>query len=172
MSGPRRLVFSLALVAALVSLVVIAMVTVALFAPAEEQDKGGPEPMDALLGLLDLHGVLGRQPEERPEAQRDAPVPRERLARFVADLDARDPFLTDLYLGFAVGALARHQGRLFVERQGSRAVISAGDARIALVLTPSGWQVVLEESVPGEIKRRAAEEHRRFLDAQARAAAR
>jgi hypothetical protein len=135
----------------------------------DDSAKGGPDPLDTARGLLGLHGLAGRQPEERPEAQRDAPVLRERLARFVADLDARDPFLTDLYVGFAVGALARHQGRLFVERQGNRAVLSAGDARIVLVLTPSGWQVVLEESVPDEIKRRAAEEHRRFLDARARA---
>jgi len=128
----------------------------------------GPDPLEAVRGLLTLHGLAGRQPEERPEAQREAPVRREDLTRFVADLDARDPFLTDLYVGFVVGALARHQGRLFVERQGSRAVISAGDARLALAMTPAGWKVVLEESVPDEIKRRAAEEHQRFLDAKAR----
>lgn len=140
--------------------------------PAGAPVAAGPDPLATAQGLLELHGLSGRQPEERPEDLRDAPVPRERLARFAADLDARDPFLTDLYVGFVVGALARHQGRLFIERQGNRAVISAGDARIALVLAPSGWQVVLEESVPDEIKRRAAEEHQRYIDAKARAGAR
>ena len=174
MSTLRRLVFSLALVAALVSLAVIVMVTVALFQPPghsdEERQPPSPDPLEAVRGLLELHGLAGRQPEHRPEAQRETVVPSEQLARFVADLGGRDPFLTELYVGFAVGALARHQQRLFVERQGNRAVISAGDARIALVLTPSGWQVVLEESVPDEIKRRAAEEHRRYLDAKRPAA--
>jgi hypothetical protein len=134
----------------------------------DDPGEKGPDPLETARGLLALHGLSGRQPEERPEAQRDAPVPREQLARFVADLETRDPFLTDLYVGFVVGALARHQGRLFVERQGSRAVTSAGDARVVLTLTPAGWKVVLEESVPDEIKRRAAEEHARFLEAKAR----
>lgn len=166
MSAPRRLVLSLGLIAALVSLIVLGMVAVALFSPADKDDPSHPpDPLETVRGLLDLHGLAGRQPEERPADLREKPVEPAALARFVADLDGRDAFLTDLYAGFVVGTLARHQDRLFLERRGPRTVISAGNARVVLALTGEGWKVVLEESIPDEIRRRAAEEHRRFLAA-------
>ena len=68
-----------------------------------------------------------------------------------------------------VGALARFQDKLVATAGGGRATVIAGRARIALRLAGESWQIVLEESVPQEIKDRAAIEKRRFDEARARA---
>ena len=130
--------------------------------PPEPQ---GPDPLDAVREILRLHDLEGRQPEERSPQAREREVDRAALSRLVADLDARDPFLSDLYVGFVVGALARHQTRLFVSRMGNRAEVSAGDARIVLVLDGGRWKILLGDSVPDEIERRAAQEKRRYEEA-------
>lgn len=128
-----------------------------------------PDPLATARELLALHDVLGRQPEDRPDETRAAAIDRQALARLIADLEGRDPFVTDLYVGFVVGALARFQDKLVATAGGGRATVIAGRARIAMRLAGESWQIVLEESVPQEIKDRAAAEKRRFDEARARA---
>ncbi len=127
----------------------------------------GPDPRVAAHDLLALHGLVGRQPEERSEQEREQEIDPQALGRLIADLEEHDPFLADIYVGFVLGVLARHQTRLVVDRLGSRAVIIAGKARIVVVLDAGSWKIVLGESVPDEIKRRALEEQRRFDEAKA-----
>jgi len=126
------------------------------------------DPRDTALALLALHDLEGQQPEERSDESKRSEVHREALAELIGDLDSTDRFTADLYVGFIVGALARHQTRLFVSRQGSRAVVSAGKARIALRLDGAKWRIVLAESVPDEIKRRAVEAKQAYEAAKAR----
>lgn len=128
--------------------------------PAERSN--GPDPRETAARLLAMHELVGKLPEQRSEKSRSEPVPQERLREVIADLDARDPFLSELYTGFVVGALARAQDELFVERRGAHAVLWAGRARIVMKREGDRWKVVLEKSVPEAVKRRAAEEKRRF----------
>jgi hypothetical protein len=132
---------------------------------------GGEEGADGVRAaaerLLALHGLRGRQPEDLSQAERDAPVDRAAIAALVADADAYDPFTSDLYVGFVVGALAKSQGRWTTALDGDRAVVAAGNARIAFVRRDGAWQATLGASVPDEIKKRAAEEKRRYDAARA-----
>jgi hypothetical protein len=138
---------------------------------AEEPDPEAvavPDPLQTARDLLALHDVLGRQPEERPDRAKQEPVDRRALAALISDLDGRDPFVTDLYVGFVVGALARYQKKLVATASAGRATVVAGRARVAMRLEGERWKVVLEESVPAEIKERAAAEKRRFEEARDR----
>jgi hypothetical protein len=83
--------------------------------------------------LLAAHHLLGRQPEELTKEEKDTPVDQKVIEALVADLGAYDPFIRDLYVGFVVGALARHQGRWITSIDGDRATIAAGDVRVAFV---------------------------------------
>ena len=126
------------------------------------------DPRETTRALLALHELEGKQPEDRSDDTKRAEVHREALSELIADLDRTDRFIADLYVGFVVGALARHQTRLFVTREGSRAVVSAGKARIVLRLAQGRWRIVLAESVPPEVKRRAVEAKRSYDQARAR----
>jgi hypothetical protein len=128
-----------------------------------------PDPLVTARELLALHDLLGRQPEDRSDEIKQGEVDRQTLAALVSDYHGRDPFVTDLYVGFVVGALARYQDTLVATAGSGRATVVAGRARIAMKLEGSKWRVVLEESVPREIKDRAAAEQRRFEEAKARA---
>lgn len=128
-----------------------------------------PDPLVTARELLALHDLLGRRPEDRSDESKQREVDREALAVLVADGAGRDPFVTDLYVGFVVGALARYQDELVATAGGGRATVIAGRARIAMKLEDGKWRVVLEESVPQEIKDRAAAEKQRFDEAKARA---
>ena len=133
--------------------------------------SGGEEGADGVRAaaekLLALHGLLGRQPEELSRAERDAPVDRKAVAGLVADVGSCDEFISDLYVGFVVGALAKHQGRWTTAMDGAQAIVAAGDARILFVREDGAWKVSLAASVPDEIKKRAAEEKQRFEAAKA-----
>lgn len=135
----------------------------------EPESEEVPDPLQSARELLALHDVLGRQPEDRPDEFKAQAIDRQALARLIADLGGRDPFVTDLYVGFVVGALARFQDKLVATAGAGRATVIAGRARIAMRLEGQTWRIVLEESVPQEIKDRAAAEKRRFDEAKARA---
>ena len=118
----------------------------------------GPDPMTTVRSLLSLHDLLGKQPEERGASARSKPPDPAELNRLFADYDRLDPFLGNLYVGFVTGALARNQGRLFVSRQGDRAEVSAGRLRVIMKRSEGRYRIVLEKTVPYEIKARAARE--------------
>ncbi len=122
----------------------------------------GSDPLATVRDLLRLHDLLGKQPEERSDKTRNTKVKRSALNPLFTDLEDPGPFLSDLYVGFVVGALARNQGRLFVSRQGGRAEVTAGKARIVLKLAGNRFRIVLSESIPEDIKKRAAQEKIRF----------
>lgn len=130
-----------------------------------------PPPSDAVTAvaerLLEAHHLLGRQPEELTPGEKAAPVDGSALAPLVADPGDHDPFIGDLYVGFVVGALARHQGRWVTSIDGDRATIAAGDVRVALVRRGGAWKIDLAASIPDVIKARAAEEKARFDAAKA-----
>jgi len=134
----------------------------------EAQDGEGP--LATARALLALHDLQGRQPEERTKESVEKEVDREALAGLVEDLEGRDGFITDVYLGFVLGSLARNQTRLSAAREGTRAVIRAGKAAVVLDLAGGRWKVDLEASVPEEIKRRAIEEKKSYEEAKANAA--
>lgn len=132
-----------------------------------ENDYGtpAPDPTSAVVELLVLHDMLGKQPEERTEQSRKKEVNREKLADLFTDMVGRDRFLTDLYVGFVAGAIARNQKRLSVRTNGDKAEIAAGKATIVMRLADGRWRISLDESVPEEIKKLAAAEKARFDNA-------
>ncbi|MCK9462332.1 MAG: hypothetical protein M0R80_22125 [Proteobacteria bacterium] len=130
-------------------------------------EEGAAGPRAAAEDLLALHGLLGRQPESFTEEERSAPVDRGAVAQLVSDLGAYDEFTGDLYVGFVVGALATQQGRWTTSMDGDRAVVAAGQARIAFVRRGGAWKVELAASVPEPIRKRAAEEKLRYEAAKA-----
>lgn len=147
----------------------LTVLVVLALACGEEGQKSPPDVPDPLIAareLLALHDLLGRQPDERTAESQEQEIDRAALTRLVADLEHREPFISDLYVGFVVGALARFQDRLVATVIGSRATIVAGRARIVLQLDNGKWKFVLEESVPAEIKERATAEKRRYEAAQ------
>jgi hypothetical protein len=131
----------------------------------DRADADGPRA--AAEHLLALHGLLGRKPGELTQEEKDAPVDRAAIAALVTDLGAYDVFTGDLYVGFVVGALAEQQGRWTTATDGARALIAAGGARIVFVRRGGAWKADLAASVPAEIKKRAAEEKRRYEAAKA-----
>ncbi len=149
----------------------IAFLTVMACNPTSESplSSKGPDPLATVRKLLELHELVGRQPEERSLETRKKDVDLKALGELFEDFDGKDPFLRDVYIGFVVGVLARNQGRLFVSRQGNRAEISAGKAKVVLRRDNSQFRIVLKESVPKEIVTRANEEKDRFKEAKERA---
>jgi hypothetical protein len=117
--------------------------------------------------LLALHHLLGRQPESLAQEEKDAPVDPKALDALILDRGAFDPFVGDLYVGFVVGALARHQGRWITTVEGGAAAIQAGDVRVQLAETGGAWKIDLAASIPGIIKQRAAEEKKSYDAAKA-----
>jgi hypothetical protein len=144
-----------------------ALVLAVVAAAACKGAEGAQGPRAAAERLLQLHGLLGRQPEELTQAEKDAPVDRKAVAGLVDDVGAYDEFISDLYVGFVVGALAKHQGRWTTAMDGAQAIIAAGGARILFVRKDGAWKVSLAASVPDEIRKRAAEEKRRYEAAKA-----
>jgi len=132
-----------------------------------DDGAGAAGPRATAERLLELHGLLGRQPEELTPEQKGATVDRAAVAGLVADLGAYDEFTGDLYVGFVVGALAEQQGRWTTAMDGARALIAAGNARILFVRRNGAWKVDLAASVPDVIKERAAEEKIRYEAAKA-----
>jgi hypothetical protein len=143
------------------------LVAAAVAACRSGGEEGAQGPRAAAERLLALHGLLGRQPEALTQAEKDAPVDRKAVAGLVDDVGAFDQFTSDLYVGFVVGALAKHQGRWTTAMDGAQAIIAAGGARILFVRKDGAWRVSLAASVPDEIKKRAAEEKRRYEAAKA-----
>jgi hypothetical protein len=135
--------------------------------PANEPT--GPDPLATVRTLLGVHDLLGKQPEERSDETRHKEVDRKLLEPLFKDLDNGDPFISNLYVGFIVGALARNQGRLYVAKRGVRAEITAGDVRVVLLLDGDKWKIALGESIPQEIVKRAQEEKIKFDEAKKRA---
>ena len=123
----------------------------------KDQDKTDG-PLKTAKELLQLHGLLGVQPEQRSEELRKREVDPKALEDLVADLDGQEKFLTDLYIGFVLGALARNQDTLSVSVGSSRARIMAGNLKIWFVMKNGRWKVSLSETVPNEVKKRALEE--------------
>ena len=123
-------------------------------------------PGDTVLKLLDLHNLAGKLPEERTKESSEAEVDRAKLAALIMDLDEHDPFIADIYVGFVLGVLARHQARLFVTVEGSRAEVTAGRAGVKMRLVDGNWKIVLGESVPREIKERAIVEKKNYEEAK------
>jgi len=150
--------------------VCLAIVAVLLGCSAEPAPEQVPDPLVTARELLALHDVLGRAPEDRPDESKEREVDRQALTALIADPGGRDPFVTDLYVGFVVGALARYQDKLVATASAGRATVVAGRARIAMRLEGARWKIVLEESVPDEIKERAAAEKRRYDEAKTRGA--
>lgn len=138
--------------------------------PDKVPDRG-VQPLKAVERLLSLHDLNGRQPEERSAESRNREVDRGKLEALVSDLNKHDPFTSNLYVGFIVGALARYQTRLMVTQSGDRAEIMAGKARVVMRRADNEWRFVLDESIPEVIQQRAAEEKRRFESARAMSAA-
>ena len=158
MRGTKRLVF---LTATLISMILLS-------ACAKEEAPSVPDPREAAEALLRLHGLAGRQPEDRSDEEKDTEVDRDALAALVKDMDAHDPFIADIYTGFVVGALARNQETLTAVVNGERGTIIAGKARVVLALEDGKWRFVLGDSVPPEIVERAREEKQKFEEAKAR----
>ena len=130
-------------------------------------DEKASSPGDTVLKLLDLHNLAGKLPEERTKESSEAEVDRAKLAALIMDLDEHDPFIADIYVGFVLGVLASHQARLFVTVEGSRAEVAAGRALVKMRLVDGNWKIVLGESVPREIKKRAFVEKRNYEEAKA-----
>ncbi len=134
--------------------------------PAKEQT--GPNPLATVRELLRLHDLVGRQPEERSDETKKKEVDRSSLGTLIADLDAEDRFISDVYVGFVIGALARNQGRLFVSRKGETAYVTAGTVKVVLRLQGGIWKIVLSETIPAEIKKQAALSKAQFEQAKKR----
>lgn len=130
---------------------------------ASAPEETGPRP--AVQELLAAHHLLGKQPEQRTDKEREADVDEETVSRFFADSRDFDPFIADLYRGFVLGALARHQSRLFIDTRGSKATVHAGGAAVVMSLEGGRWRVVLKESIPAAIAERAAREKVHFDEA-------
>ena len=128
-------------------------------APDEERD-----PLATTSKLLEAHGLVGRTPDQRSPAERDRPIDKALLRPLFSDLDDYEPFIADIYVGFVVGALAEHQKRLFVSRQGLRSRVSAGQLDVQLKLEEGRWRIILAETIPEVIKKRAAAEKQRVVN--------
>lgn len=151
------------------SLITAALFAASILACCCTQKEEQADPSKAIITLLDLHDLAGKQPDQRSPDSRRKEVDRSKLEPLIADLDAHDPFIADVYLGFVLGVLAHNQSRLYVERAGSEATVFAGKATVSMRLVDGRWKVVLGDSVPPEIKERAALEKKSFEEAKARA---
>lgn len=128
----------------------------------DDSQTRGKNPLQTLNRLLELHGLSGKQPEERTEEAKSRMVTRADLAPLVGDLDNYDSFLSNLYVGFIVGVVARHQTRLYVSTTGDRADVTAGKAQVVLYLDDGNYRISLKDSIPPEIVQRAELEKRKI----------
>ncbi|MCU0663308.1 MAG: hypothetical protein MUC50_13405 [Myxococcota bacterium] len=133
----------------------------AVFAGCNNQPL--PTPQDTVRDLLELHGLWGRAPQERSLAEREKAVEKERLFPLFTDLAQEDPFLAHLYLGFVVGALARHQQHLVYTAEGSTVEVRAGDVRISMHRGENRFRIALSESIPQIVRQRAEAEKERLV---------
>ncbi len=127
-----------------------------------------PDPRLTVSKLLAVHGVLGKDADQRTSGDRKKRIGTADLKALFVDYDNFDPFLADLYVGFVVGALARFQDRLVVNRTLNRTVITAGKATVVMQLDDNGWRILLGRSVPEAIKARAKLEMARMAERLAR----
>ncbi len=156
-----RGILSPALTGALSAFVLVMACTPNPGPPAATQ---GPDPLTTVRELLQLHDLVGKQPEERSVKTRKQEVDPKALSQLFYDFEADDPFLRELYIGFVIGVLARNQGRLFVSTHGNRAEIAAGKAKVLLKRDQDRYRIVLKESIPKEIVKRAKQEQARFKE--------
>jgi hypothetical protein len=121
--------------------------------------------METIDALLELHGLRGLMPEERSREVRARAVDESALEALFWDYRARDPFLTSLYVGFVVGALARHQHILAMTKRGHRATVHAGDLAVQMSYNSHDhrWQIVLDKTIPETVKARARVEKARLV---------
>lgn len=131
--------------------------------PASNPTQASPRV--AVQDLLAAHHLLGRQPEERTQEEKKANLDEQTLSLFFADSQGFEPFIADIYRGFVLGALTRHQTHLFIDTRGEKATVRAGDVAVVMRLDNGRWKVVLKESIPSEIAKRAALEKARVEDA-------
>jgi hypothetical protein len=143
-----------------------ALFTLAMLLCCNRETEPGA-PIDTVMTLLELHGLKGRLPQDRPRELVDQPIPRENLLPLFVDLEFLDPFIGDLYTGFVVGALSRHQDRLFETRSDDRATFGAGQAVIHLKRENGIWKILLEASIPEALKDQAQAEKARYENAKA-----
>jgi hypothetical protein len=129
-------------------------------------DPSGSDPIATVHQLLRLHGLLGKQPEERSHKTKNREVSMASLTPLFVNLEKHDPFLRDLYVGFVVGALARYQGKLFISKHGNEAEVRAGNLTVTMKLKDGHYKVDLEKTIPAAIKQRANREKVRYAEAQ------
>lgn len=123
-----------------------------------ERDVPEAAPMETVDKLLTLHGVQGKLPEDRSAEARRRAVDQAALETLFVDFDEHDPFLANLYVGFVVGVLSRHQQALIMTRKGHRAVLHAGKVGVVMTLVDRQWRIDLGRTVPEVIKKRARAE--------------
>jgi len=129
---------------------------------SDEANSNNKAPLAVVRALLKQHGLLGRTPEERTLRERETPVERSLIEPLFADLGREELFLEEIYIGFIVGVLARHQDNLMVDVTGSRASVQAGAATVVLVKKDEQYRIVLQESVPEGVRKRALQEQERY----------
>jgi hypothetical protein len=121
--------------------------------------------METIDALLELHGLRGIMPEERPREVRDRAVDESALKKLFWDYGSEDPFLTNLYVGFVVGALARNQHALAMTQRGQRATVYAGGLAVHMSYNTRShkWQIMLDRTIPANVKKRALAEEARLV---------
>lgn len=122
-----------------------------------------PRPQDTVRELLELHGLWGKLPQERDEAERRRPPDALRLAPLFTDLEKETPFLANLYVGFLAGALSRHQDQLIYLAEGDTVEVRAGDVRIFMHRLGDRYRIALGKSIPPLVRQRAEAEWERLL---------
>ena len=125
-------------------------------------ESSATAPITTIDVLLEFHGMRGRMPEERPREARQKAVDENALKQFFLDFESEDPFLANLYVGFVVGALARHQHALVMTQKGNRVVVHAGDLPVAMTYHKGKWLIILKKTIPQSIRRRAEAEKERL----------
>ncbi len=139
-----------------------AAVSAVVFTGCVNGESDDAAPMATIDALLDLHGMRGRMPEERSDETRRKAVDETALKRLFLDFESEDPFLANLYVGFVVGVLARHQHMLVLTRRGNRATVHAGDLPVKMMKKNDHWLIVLKKTIPDAIRKRAEAEQQRL----------
>jgi hypothetical protein len=142
-------------------LLLITVLSVACVDAKQTSDPTNPDPTITVNELLWLHGLLGKQQEDRSHQTKSIEVDMASLETLFVNLEKHDPFLRDVYVGFVVGALARYQGKLFVSKHENEADVRAGNLTVRMKLENDRYKIDLEKTIPAAIKQRAAEEKSR-----------
>ncbi len=135
----------------------------------QTSDPTHPDPTSTVDELLRLHGLLGKQPEDRSHQTKSAEIDMASLEPLFVNFKKYDPFLRDLYVGFVVGALARYQGKLFISKHENEANVKAGNLTVRMRLDNDRYKIDLEKTVPAVIKQRAAKEKTRHAKSRKKA---